>query len=428
MSDGGEGFGEAEDRESESLAATGTGGGADGPVLEPKDPTVWQRITGVAGGDWQTMFLIPLLAVFTALLIGAIIIALSNTELLSLWTEDPAEAFRETIETIVDAYVGLFKGAFGSVRGISETLTWAAPLILAGLSVAVGFRAGLFNIGAEGQMLVGGIVATVVGFAWNLPTGLHLVLALFGAMIGGAIWGGAAGLLRAKTGAHEVITTIMLNWIAIRLIDYLLATSYIQKEGRRDPISEDILGTAWLPKLLSWLDPQYRVHGGIIVALLAAWLCWWLLFRSTIGFEWRAVGYNPEGARYAGMNVGRAYTSVMAFAGGLSGLAGGAIVLGVLHRATPGFAFGLGFDAIALALLGRSHPFGVVLAGLLFGALRAGGQQMQASSTVNIDLILVLQALIVVFIAAPELIRSIYRIRAPEGDTGAETITSGWAT
>ena len=427
MSDG-EGFREAEDREAQSLTETGTGGLEGGPVLEPKEPTVWQRITGVAGGDWQSMFLIPLLAVFTALLIGALIIALSNTDLLRLWGEDPVAAFRETISTIVDAYIGLFRGAFGSIRGISETLPWAAPLILAGLSVAVGFRAGLFNIGAEGQMLIGGISATVIGFALELPTGLHMILALFGAMAGGAIWGGAAGLLRAKTGAHEVITTIMLNWIAIRLIDYLLATSFIQKEGRRDPISEDILQTAWLPKLLSWLDPQLRVHGGIIVALLAAWLVWWLLFRSTIGFEWRAVGYNPDGARYAGINVGRSYTTVMSFAGGLSGLAGGVIVLGVLHRATPGFAFGLGFDAIALALLGRSHPFGVVLAGLRFGALRAGGQQMQASSTVNIDLILVLQALIVVFIAAPELIRSIYRIKAPEEEKGAEAVTSGWGT
>jgi len=406
----------------------------DGPAPEERatvepagngpDRGLWARITG-AEGDWRSLVLVPVLAVFTALVIGAIIIAVSDIELLGLWGEDAGEAFRQTLARIGDAYGGLFTGAFGSVRGISETLTWATPLILAGLSVAIGFRAGLFNIGAEGQMLMGGMLALVVGFQLNLTIWLHLPLALLGGFIGGAIWGGIPGWLRARTGAHEVITTIMFNWIAIRFVDYALKTPFIQREGRPDRISKDVLESARLPKLLEWIDPQLRLNAGIIVALLAAWAVYWLLFRSTVGFEFRAVGANPDGAKYAGMNVTRSYIMVMAVAGGLGGLAGSTQILGVLGNATPGFSANLGFDAIALALLGRSHPFGVVLAGILFGALRAGGQQMQVASDVGIDLILVIQALIVVFIAAPELIRAIFRVKAVKG---AEQITRGWAT
>jgi simple sugar transport system permease protein len=385
---------------------------------------MWARITG-AEGDWRSLILVPVLAVFTALVIGAIIIAVSDVDLLGLWGEDAGEAFRQTFSRIGDAYGGLFTGAFGSMRGISETLTWATPLILAGLAVAIGFRAGLFNIGAEGQMLMGGLLAVVIGFQFNLTIWLHLPLAILGGFIGGAIWGGIPGWLRAKTGAHEVITTIMFNWIAIRFVDFALKTTFIQREGRRDRISKDVLESAQLPKLLDWIDPQFRLNAGIIVALLAAWGVYWLLFKSTVGFEFRAVGANPDGAKYAGINVTRAYIMVMAVAGGLGGLAGSTQILGVLGNATPGFSANLGFDAIALALLGRSHPFGVVLAGVLFGALRAGGQQMQVASDVGIDLILVIQALIVVFIAAPELIRAIFRVRAGKAQ---EQITRGWAT
>jgi simple sugar transport system permease protein len=385
---------------------------------------MWARVTG-SEGDWRSLILVPVLAVFTALVIGAIIIAVSDIELLGMWGENAGEAFRQTVARIGDAYRGLFTGAFGSMRGISETLTWATPLILGGLSVAIGFRAGLFNIGAEGQMLMGGMLAVVVGFQFNLPIWLHLPLAVLGGLVGGGIWGGIPGWLRAKTGAHEVITTIMFNWIAIRFVDYALKTPFIQRAGRRDRISNDVLESARLPKLLDWIDPQLRLNAGIIVALLAAWAVYWLLFKSTVGFEFRAVGANPDGARYAGINVTRAYLLVMAAAGALGGLAGSTQILGVLGNATPGFSANLGFDAIALALLGRSHPLGVVLAGLLFGALRAGGQQMQVASDVGIDLILVIQALIVVFIAAPELIRAIFRVRAVKA---AEQITRGWAT
>jgi ABC-type uncharacterized transport system permease subunit len=226
-------------------------------------------------------------------------------------------------------------------------------------------------------------------------------------MIAGALWASIAGWLKAATGAHEVITTIMLNFIAFRLTDYLLRNPPIQKEGRSDPISESVLASAQLPKLLSGLDPSLRIHAGFLIALVAVAVVYWLLFRSTIGFEFRASGANPDAARYAGMRSGWIIVVVMACAGALAGLAGANQVLGVLGRASPNFSAGIGFDAIAVALLGRSHPVGVLLAGILFGALQAGGRQMQVAAGVSIDLIAIIQALIIIFIAAPMLVRTI---------------------
>ena len=330
-----------------------------------------------------------------------------------------------------DAYVALFEGAVGGWTPISETLTRAAPLILAGLAVAVGFQAGLFNIGANGQMLIGGMFALVIGFQFSLPGIIHIPLVIAGGLLGGAIWGAIPGYLRAKTGAHEVITTIMLNFIALRLVDYLLTVNYFQLEGRNDPVSKSVAESARYPRLLSadWIPFEFtripRVHIGIIIAVITAWVIWWILYRSTIGFEFRAVGANPDGARYAGMNVIWLYVGVMAVAGALAGLGGADQVAGTLGRATPGFVGVIGFDAIALALLGRSHPAGVVAAGLLFGGLAAGGQQMQVAADVGIDIVQVIQALIIMFIAAPALIKAIYRVKA---ETEAAQLTSGWGT
>lgn len=387
-----------------------------------KGSRLFREITGV-GLDWRNALLVPLLAVLTALIVGAIIIAVTDIEALRIWGSDPGAAARDTFGTIKDAYIALFQGAFMGIKAWSETLVAAAPLILTGLSVAIGFRAGLFNIGAEGQMLMGGLLATIVGFSLNLPWPIHLPLALLGGIIGGALWGGIPGLLRAKTGAHEVITTIMLNWIAIRFMDWVLRSEFIVATGRDDPVSKDVASTARLPQFFP-NDPTIRLHAGIVLALLAAGFIFWLLYKTTVGYQFRAVGYNPDGAHYAGMSVTWLYVLVMAIAGAMAGLAGANQILGPLGRATPGFSAGLGFDAIALALLGRSHPLGVVLAGVLFGALESGGRQMQVATDVSIDLILVVQALIVVFIAAPALIRAIYRVRT---GSAAERITKGWA-
>jgi general nucleoside transport system permease protein len=391
------------------------------PVTDRQPPDWYRRITGLGTSIGQAI-VIPLLALITALIVGAIIIAVTDIDTLRVWGDDASEAFRLTITGIGKAYKALFVGSLGSVRALTETLFAATPLIFAGLAVAVGFQAGLFNIGVNGQMHIGGMAALWVGFSVALPTIIHIPLALLAAVIAGALWGAIAGFLKARTGAHEVITTIMLNFIALYLVDYMLKTSLFQEPGRNDPISQQAEPSAQFPTLLG----GYRLQIGILLALAAVWLVWWLMYRSTIGFEFRAVGFNPDGGRYAGINVAWIYVSVMAVSGALGGIAGANQTLGLEpYRGITNFAGTVGFDAIALALLGRSHPVGVLLAGLLFGGLRAGGREMQGAAGVPIDLVLVLQALVIVLIAAPELVRRIYRIKAPEQELGP-TISTGW--
>ncbi|MDW3178063.1 MAG: ABC transporter permease [Acidimicrobiia bacterium] len=381
------------------------------------------RATGV-GSSMKQALMVPALALLSALIIGAIIMAVTDVDSLRLWGDDPGEAFSSTLRGIGSAYKALFVGSLGSRRAITETLFAATPLILAGLAVAVGFQAGLFNIGANGQMHVGGMIGLWVGFGVSAPAIIHIPLAILGAVLGGALWGGLAGLLKARTGAHEVITTIMLNFIALFMVDYLLTGSFFQAEGRNDPISRRADESAQFPTLFG----DFRVHIGFLVALGAVWLVWWLMYRSTIGYEFRAVGANPDGGKYAGMNVAWVYVAVMGVSGALAGAAGANQVLGLEpYRAFSNFAGDTGFDAIALALLGRSHPVGVLFAGLLFGGLRAGGIQMQGAAGIPVDLVLVLQALIIVFIAAPELVKAVYRIKTVD-DTKSSSISTGWGS
>jgi simple sugar transport system permease protein len=354
-----------------------------------------QLLQRVAPGraEFEDLVVVPIFAVIVALAIGALVMLMTAVE--------PV--------TIGRSYIALLEGSVGSVNAISETLTAAVPLVLAGLGLALGFRAGLFNIGAEGQLLMGGMAAVVVGFSFpDLPMMLHLPLALVAGAVGGALYASIAGWLRAATGAHEVISTIMLNLISYRLIDYLLRLPAIQKTGRADPISKSVLESAELPRLLQWIDPNLRVHAGVFLVLAAVVLVQWLLFRTKLGFEFRASGESPEAARYAGIRASLIIVTAMATAGALAGLAGANQVLGVLGRVSPGFSAGIGFDAISVALLGRSHPVGVLFAGVLFGALKAGGRQMQVDAGVNIDLIGIIQALIIVFIAAPLLVRALF--------------------
>lgn len=343
--------------------------------------------------DFEDLVVVPVFAVVVALIFGALIMLATGVD----------------IATIGRSFVALAKGSLGSLNAISETLTAAVPLVLAGLGLGLGFRAGLFNIGAEGQVLLGGTAAVIFGFTFHyLPFALLMPLSLLAGAIVGGLYAAIAGALKASTGAHEVITTIMLNLISFRLLDYLLRQPYIQKEGRADPISKSVPDAAQLPRLLDWLDPNLRLHAGLFVMLLAVAVVWWLLFRSKIGFAFRASGENPHAARYAGMKSGLVIVAAMATAGALAGLAGASQVLGVLGRASPGFSADIGFDAIAVALLGRSHPLGVLFAGILFGGLEAGGRQMQVDAGVSIDLIAIIQALIIVFIAAPLLVRAIF--------------------
>lgn len=359
------------------------------------DPIIQKLLQRAAPGrtEFEDLVVVPVFAVVMALILGALTMLATNV--------DPA--------TIGRSYVALLEGSVGSLNAISETLTAATPLILAGLGLAVGFRAGLFNIGAEGQILMGGMASVIVGFSFPaLPFVLLLPLCLLAGALAGAFYASIAGWLRAATGAHEVISTIMLNLIAYRLVDYMLRLPAIQKPGRADPISESVPPNAQLPRLLEWIDPNLRVHAGIFLALAAVLFVHWLLFRTKLGFEFRASGASPDAARFAGMRSGLIIVAAMATAGAFAGLAGTNQVLGILDRATPGFSAGIGFNAIAVALLGRSHPFGVLLAGLLFGALEAGGRQMQVDAGVSVDLISIIQALIIVFIAAPMLVRAIF--------------------
>lgn len=341
----------------------------------------------------EDLVIVPLFAVVAALILGALVMLATNVDL----------------STIGLSFLALLKGSVGSLNALSETLTAAAPLILAGLGLALGFRAGLFNIGAEGQLLMGGMAAVITGFSLaGLPAFVLLPVSLLAGALTGALYASIAGWLRAATGAHEVISTIMLNLISYRLLDYMLRLPFVQKEGRADPISKSVPEAAELPRLLAFIDPNLRVHAGIFLVLAAVAIVYWILFRSKLGFEFRASGENPEAARFAGIHSGVIIVAAMATAGALAGLAGANQVLGVLGRATPGFSAGIGFDAIAVALLGRSHPVGVLFAGLLFGALEAGGRQMQVDAGVSIDLIGIIQALIIVFIAAPLLVRSLF--------------------
>jgi ABC-type uncharacterized transport system permease subunit len=389
------------------------------PEKEPSN--LLARITGVNTG-WLRSLLLPTLALLVALIFGAVIIAVTDLEALDLLKEDFWGGLGMMAQGVGEAYQALFSGAFGSVYGLSETLFAATPLMLTGLAVALGFRAGLFNIGANGQMMMGGLAALWVALHIDLPIFLHIPLAVLAAILGGALYAGISGLLKATTGAHEVITTIMFNFIAFFLVEYLLTVPAFQQEGKTNPISEFIPLTARFPQIFG---ADYRVSIGIFLALFGTIFIGWLLFRSTWGFEFRAVGFNPTASRFAGMKVNGLIVLVMAISGALAGIAGANQVLGISpYQVTSAFVGNIGFDAIALALLGQSHPLGVFWASLLFGALQAGGRAMQASAQIPIDLVVVVQALIIVFIAAPELVRTIFRVKPPEKEK--TQITKGW--
>jgi general nucleoside transport system permease protein len=359
-------------------------------------------------------------AVVLALLVGAVLIIFSTPrviESLSYFFSYPWDFFKYAGLAVWDAYSALLSGSIGSPGALVRTMERAAPLICAGLGVSLAFRAGMFNIGAQGQMLVGGMVGGWIGFHFDLPVVLHLLLALLGAIVAAGLWGGIAGFLKARTGAHEVITTIMLNYVGRFLLLYFLAKETFQRPGADNLLSPPVDNSASFPSILG-------LHTGFFLAILTALLIWWLLERSTWGFEIRAVGANPDAARTAGMSVGRVYMTAMTAAGMLAGLAVSMQLLGRQDPLSDQIAGSIGFDAITVALLGRATPLGTVLAGLLFGALSSGGLAMQAAAGVPPEMSQVLQALIVLFVAAPALIRGVFRMR----ETGETTtvMAKGW--
>ncbi len=373
---------------------------------------------------------VGLLAVLTALILSSILILAADSEVRYTATyllNRPGDFLHATASTLSEAYSSLLRGALFDwrattgvrmIRPITDTLTNATPLIIAGLGMAVAFRAGLFNIGGQGQMILGAITACYVGIAWNLPPVAHLLVAVVGAALGGLVWGGIAGVLKARTGANEVIVTIMLNSIAAHLLSQVLSLKAFNGEGETgNRKSLTVADTAQYP----WLaGDSFRLHAGFLLALLVAVAVWWLMERSRLGFQLRATGLNADAARTAGMSVPWVTSLVMMISGALCGLAATAPVLGTQKSMDESVVGTIGFDAITVALLGRSRPLGTVLAGLLFGALRAGGTAMQAAPGTHIKIVLVLQSTIVLFIAAPPLIRAIFRLperREPLGGT-----------
>ncbi|MCL3862620.1 ABC transporter permease [Actinotalea sp. K2] len=365
----------------------------------------------VLDASWLTI----ILAILMALIASSVLIAAANSQVQATAVylfARPSDFFGASWDAIFGAYSSLFRGAIFDyeattavrrIRPITETMTASVPLIFAGLGLAVGFRSGLFNIGAQGQVLVGAAAATFVGITFSMPAGVHLVIACLAAIVVGALWAGIAGFLKARTGANEVIVTIMLNSIAVYLISYLLTTQLLAQGGTR-PISPVVADTATFPLLLG---SGFRLHAGFIVAILAAWAVWWLLERSVLGFQFRAVGANQNAARTAGIRVNLVFVLVMLTAGGLAGMGGATQILGTDKSLQASSAGSIGFDAITVALLGRSRPLGTVLAALLFGALRAGSPLMQTSANTPIDIVQVIQASIVLLIAAPPLVREL---------------------
>jgi len=351
--------------------------------------------------------LVPLLAVFTAMVLGALIIVAAGG-------------------APIAAYRGLFEGAFGSAKALSETTVWATPYILTGLAVALAFKGGLFNIGVEGQLALGAVAAAWVGYALpdvlgvTLPAVIHVPLAIGAGMLAGAIWGAIPGWLKARTGAHEVINTIMMNYIALLLTGFLLNgpmkdPSPLNVVARTPRIAEG----ARIPPIFAGL----RFHWGFILALAVAGIVWWLLQKTTLGFEIRAAGTNPDAARYAGVNVSRTIVVTMMLSGLLAGMAGALEVVALNYRHELGFSVGYGFDGIAIALLGKTNPLGVVLAALLWAAMRNGATRMQFLTQIPVDVISVIQALILLFVAAHAIIRWIYRIPTEEEQP---VLTRGW--
>jgi len=348
-----------------------------------------RRIPALVSGATR-LISIPILAVFTALLIGAIIIWASGG--------DP-----------ITGYIGLWEGSLGKTRSLSETVVAATPYMFAGLAVALGFRGGLFNIGVEGQLFMGSVCAAWVGYAiTGLPWIIHVPLALLAGCLGGALCAGIPGLLKAKVGAHEVITTIMINYIAISFTNWLV-TGPMQDPNTIVPQTRKVLPSATLPPLFA----HYRAHWGSILALLVAVLVYWLLWKTVLGFEIRTVGASATAAQYAGISVSKNIVLTMLLSGALAGAAGAIDVIGLNRYFSPAFSIGYGFDSIAVAVLGQNHPLGVIPAALLFGAMNNGAGLMQLRTQAPVFIISVIQALILMFVASEEIVRWIYRIRAP---------------
>ena len=392
-------------------------------------------------------FTVTVLALVTATVLGGILCAFTNSTVLHAPTA--GATISRAWDVASGTYVALFEGSVFNphtvaalfqqaslstaihdgylaavFQPLSETAVQATPLILTGLAVALPYRAGLFNIGAQGQFIGGAIMAAWLGYDVSMPIVVHVVVCVIGGFAGGAAIGWLTGEIKARTGAHEVIVTIMLNYVMLYFLAYLLSSqSLLQASGSPNPITPPIASNAHLPLLFG---SNLRINVGFLIALACALGVWWLLNRTTTGFEFRSVGANASAARVAGMNVERSWVLVFLIGGGLAGLAGSAVIQGTDFTLNPQSFGTYGIDAITVALLGLGRPGGVVAAGLLFGALHAGSPGMQTITSTPVQIVQVLQALIVLFVAAPPLVRAIFRLRAARASGVGSTMSKGW--
>jgi simple sugar transport system permease protein len=395
---------------------------------------------------------VTVLALVAAVVLGGLLTAFTNNSVLHAWSDffsAPGNAIAKAWAAAAGTYIALFKGSvfnphtvaalfqqasistaihdgyLSAVFGpLSETAVQATPLILAGLAVALPYQAGMFNIGGQSQFIGGAIVAAWLGYGVNLPFFVHVVVCVLGAFVGGAAIGWLAGEIKARTGAHEVIVTIMLNYVMAYFLAYLLSSkSLMQGPGGSNNITAAIASNAHLPLLAG---THLRINAGFLIALACALGAWWLLNRTTTGFEFRSVGANASASRVAGMNVERNWALVMAIGGGLAGLAAATTILGTDFTLNPQSFGTYGIDAITVALLGLGRPGGVVAAGLLFGALHAGSPGMQTATGTPVQIVQVIQALIVLFVAAPPLVRAVFRLRAARARGVSTSMSRGW--
>ncbi|UCR88025.1 ABC transporter permease [Mycetocola spongiae] len=374
----------------------------------------------MGGGAVRTI-----LAIFCGFVVGAILIAATNEDVIEAagyFFQRPGDTLGAAWTAISNGYGALFRGSIynadapdfaRAIRPFTETLRLGAPLIAAGLGISLSFRVGLFNIGGKGQLLIGVAFASYASFAWPLPYGIHLIVAVVFGILGAALWGSIVGLLKATTGAHEVIVTIMLNYVAFNLVTYLMRSGFLHDPAAGGHAQTTApLPSAQLPQILG---PEYPLHAGFLIVLAATIFYWWLMERSTIGYRFRAVGINPDAARTAGMNVPRIYVLAMASSAAFVGIAGVNQTLGRSTGVTPTIDAGIGFDGITVALLGGGGAVGIFFAGLLFGAMKAGSPTMQIAE-VSPEVLLVVQGVIVLFIAAPPLVRAIFRLPSASPD------------
>ena len=367
---------------------------SDTPTARPRDLHGWFRHLGTL-----QPVVVPLYAILLSFVMGGILIAVIGV--------NPFEA-----------YWALLRGMFGTPERIAGSIARSVPFIGSALALAFAFRVGLFNIGAEGQLLIGGVTAAWVG-TWSIvndmPGVLAVVVVIFAGFCGGAFWGGIPGVLRAKTGAHEVISTIMLNSIALFMTRWLINSTnplVLRDTSASVPRTKEIAPNARLPEMV---DSEPNLHWGLFLMIALCIVVWFVLGRTTYGFETITVGTNPHAAHYAGVSVDRIIILAMLFAGGFAGLAAASEVAGTNFFFQPGtFAF-IGFDGIAIALLARGNPIAIIPAALLWGALLSGAPLMQQEAEVSIDVVRVIQAMVLLFVAADAIVRYIFRLR----DTGS---------